>query len=75
MSKRNIMHVKIKYKTRQFNNKMAALVSNLNIRKLFIYIWHGRIMVWIFEYYHAYRSGNTFNECLCVMLEQNLWLT
>ena len=19
-----------------------------------------------FEYYHAYRSGNTFNECLCV---------
>ena len=27
-----------------------------------------------FEYYHAYRSGNTFNECLCVVLEQNLWL-
>ena len=25
--------------------------------------------------YHAYRSGNTFNECLCVVLEQNLWLT
>ena len=21
-----------------------------------------------FEYYHAYRSGNTFNECLCVVL-------
>ena len=19
-----------------------------------------------FEYYHAYRSGNTFNECLCM---------
>ena len=28
-----------------------------------------------FEYYHAYRSGNTFNECLCVVLEQNLRLT
>ena len=28
-----------------------------------------------FEYYHEYRSGNTFNECLCVVLEQNLWLT
>ena len=27
-----------------------------------------------FEYYHAYRSGNTFNEFLCVVLEQNLWL-
>ena len=26
------------------------------------------------EYYHAYRSGNAFNECLCVVLEQNLWL-
>ena len=24
-----------------------------------------------FEYYHVYRSGNTFNECLCVVLEQN----
>ena len=23
----------------------------------------------------AYRSGNTFNESLCVVLEQNLWLT
>ena len=23
-----------------------------------------------FEYYHAYRSGNTFNECLCVVLEK-----
>ena len=21
------------------------------------------------EYYQAYRSGNTFNECLCVVLE------
>ena len=20
-----------------------------------------------FEYYHAYRSGNTFNECLCMV--------
>ena len=26
-----------------------------------------------FEYYHAYRSGNTFNECLCVVLNENLW--
>ena len=25
-----------------------------------------------FEYYHAYRSGNTFNECLCVVLDQDL---
>ena len=23
-------------------------------------LWFG-----CFEYYHAYRSGNTFNECLC----------
>ena len=21
-----------------------------------------------FQYYHAYKSGNTFNECLCVVL-------
>ena len=21
-----------------------------------------------FEYYHEYRNGNTFNECLCVVL-------
>ena len=33
-------------------------------------LWFG-----CFEYYHAYKSGNTFNECLCVVLEQNLWLT
>ena len=26
-------------------------------------LWFG-----CFEYYHAYRSGNTFNECLCVVL-------
>ena len=34
----------------------------------------GMAEVWFrcFEYYHAYRSGNTFNECLCVVLEQNL---
>ena len=26
--------------------------------------------LWIrcFEYYHAYSNGNTFNECLCVVL-------
>ena len=24
-----------------------------------------------FEYYHAYRSGNTFNECLCVGVGAN----
>ena len=23
-----------------------------------------------FEYYHAYRSGNTLNECLCAALEK-----
>ena len=23
---------------------------------------------------HAYKSGNTFNECLCVVLEKSLWL-
>ena len=28
-----------------------------------------------FEYYNAYRSSNTLNECLSVVLEQNLWLT
>ena len=32
-------------------------------------LWFG-----CFEYCHAYRSGNTFNECLCVVLEQNLWM-
>ena len=26
---------------------MTALISKLNITTLFIYIWHGRIMVWI----------------------------
>ena len=24
---------------------------------------------------HAYRSGNTFNECLCVVWEKSLWFT
>ena len=27
-----------------------------------------------FEYYHAYRSGNTFNECLCAVLMKYHWL-
>ena len=49
---------------------MTALISkhyNLSIS--------GMAELWFrcFEYYHAYRSGNTFNECLCV-LEQSLWL-
>ena len=42
---------------------------------LFIYICMAKLWFRWFEYYHAYRSGNTFNECLCVVLEQNLWLT
>ena len=27
---------------------MTALISKLNITTLFIYIWHGQIMVWMF---------------------------
>ena len=52
---------------------MTALISKLNITTLFIStsgmaeLWFGYV-----EYYHSYRSGNTFNECLCVVLEQNL---
>ena len=32
----------------------------------------GMAKIWFrcFEYYHAYRSGNTFKECLCVVLEK-----
>ena len=30
-------------------------------------LWFG-----CFEYYHPYKSGNTFNDCLCVELEQSL---
>ena len=73
MSKRKIIYVKtLSIKTRQFNNKMTALISkhynNLSIS--------GMAKLWFrcFEYYHAYRSGNTFNERLCVVLEQSLWL-
>ena len=30
----------------------------------------GMAKLWFrcFEYYHVYRSGNTFNECLCVVV-------
>ena len=54
---------------------MTALISKLNITKLFTFSTSGMAELWFrcFEYYHAYRSGNTFNECLCVVLEQNLW--
>ena len=51
---------------------MTALISkhydNLSIS--------GMAELWFrcFEYYHAYRSGNTFNECLCVVMEQSLWI-
>ena len=30
-------------------------------------LWFG-----CFEYYHAYRCGNTFNECLCVVFVAHL---
>ena len=49
---------------------MTALISKLNITTLFIYICMGKLWFRCFEYYHAYRNGNTFNECLCVVLEQ-----
>ena len=42
------MHIKMKYKKRQFNNKMTALISKPHIKTLFIYIWHGQIIVWMF---------------------------
>ena len=50
-------------------------------KRKIMHVWplstSGMAELWFrcFEYYHAYRSGNTFNECLCVVLEQNLWLT
>ena len=55
---------------------MTALISKLNITRHSLSTF-GMAELWFgcFEYYHAYRSGNTFNECLCVVLEQNLWLT
>ena len=34
---------------------------------LFIYICMAELRFRCFEYYHAYRSGNIFNECLCVV--------
>ena len=54
---------------------MTALISKLNITTHFTYICMAELWLRCFEYYHAHRSGNTFNECLCVVLEQNLWLT
>ena len=30
-------------------------------------LWFG-----CFEYYHAYRSGNTFNECLCGVVAKSV---
>ena len=52
---------------------MTALISK-HYEDLSIY---GMAELWFrcFEYHHAYRSGNTFNESLCVVLEQSLWLT
>ena len=38
---------------------MTLFISTSGMAEL----WFG-----YFEYYHAYRSGNTFNECLCVVL-------
>ena len=45
---------------------MTALISKLNITTLFIYICMAELWFRCCEHYHAYRSGNTFNECLCV---------
>ena len=53
---------------------MTALISKLNILRHSLST-SGMAELWFgcFEYYYAYRSGNTFNECLCVVLVQNLW--
>ena len=65
------MYVRMKYL-----NKMTALISktltvndNVSISSM------SELCFRYFEYYHAYRSVNTFKECLCVVLEQSLWLT
>ena len=47
---------------------MTALISKLNITTPFFYICMVELRFRCFEYYHVYRSGNTFNECLCVVL-------
>ena len=58
---------------------MTALISKL---KFIIYICMAELWFRWFEYYHAYRSGNTFNECLlwcwskiCGSLDEILSLT
>ena len=50
---------------------MTALISKLNIMTLFTLSTSGMAELWFgcFEYYHAYRRGNTFNECLCVVFK------
>ena len=42
---------------------MTALISKLTITTLFTLSTSGMAELWFgcFEYYHAYRSGNTFN--------------
>ena len=71
--------IKVKF---LINSAMTLTVLNLHqktgpkiMHVLFIYICMAELWFRCFEYYHAYRSGNTSNECLCVGLEQNLWLT
>ena len=61
---------------------MTALISKLKYSTLFIYICMADLWFRWFEYYHAYRSGNTFNECLlwcwskiCGSLDEILSLT
>ena len=56
---------------------MTALISKLKLQhSLSTSAWPNYgLDVLMFRCYHAYKSGNTFNECLCVVLEQNLWLT
>ena len=54
---------------------MTALISKLKLQhSLSISAWPNYGLD-VLNIIHAYRSGNTFNECLCVVLEQNLWLT
>ena len=54
---------------------MTALISKLKFNTLYLHLQGPELWFRCFEYYHTYRSGNTFNECLCVVLEPNLWLT
>ena len=65
----------VPYKSYIYVIKIFKLINKLKIMTLFyLHLAWLNYGLDVLNIFHAYRSANIFNECLCVVLGQSLWL-